>query len=143
MYSTCVSSCRVPLMNVTAEMIGQSPWPRTISSAPSPFSVVIIVASGKWPSSVAAAASSPGALVARMPRSNGGISAGSFDAVIDAVQLAPPAHPQAPRVQRVRVLPPPREDADVGHLRQMPGEEAADHATADDAHPLDHPSSFL
>ena len=78
-----------------------------------------------------------------MPRSNGGISAGSFDAVIDRLELAAPAHPQAARVERVGVLAPPREDADVGHLRQMPGEEAADHATADDAHPLDHPSSFL
>ena len=26
MYSTCVSECRVPLMNVTAESSGQSPW---------------------------------------------------------------------------------------------------------------------
>ena len=37
-------------------------------------------------------ASRPGAFVARMPRSNGGISAGSLEAVIDAVQVAAPAH---------------------------------------------------
>jgi hypothetical protein len=42
----------------------------------------MIVASGKCPSSVATASSSPGAFVATIPRSNGGISAGSFDAVI-------------------------------------------------------------
>ena len=32
---------RVPLMNVTAEISGQSPWRRTISSAPNPFCTVI------------------------------------------------------------------------------------------------------
>ena len=78
-----------------------------------------------------------------MPRSNGGISAGSFDAVIDPCSSLRPLTRRPVRVERVRVLAPPGEDADVGHLRQMPGEEAADHATADDAHPLDHPSSFL
>ncbi len=47
----CVSECRVPLMKVTPEMIGQSPARRTASSAPRPFSTVMIVASGKRPRS--------------------------------------------------------------------------------------------
>ena len=33
MYSTCVSPWRVPLMNVTAESSGQSPWAPTILRA--------------------------------------------------------------------------------------------------------------
>ena len=37
MYSTCVSECFVPDMNVTAEIIGQPPYAATTSSAPSPF----------------------------------------------------------------------------------------------------------
>ena len=44
MYSTCVSSWRVPLMKVTPETSGQSPWRRTICSAPRPFWIVTIVA---------------------------------------------------------------------------------------------------
>ncbi len=81
--------------------------------------------------------------MARIPRSNGGISAGIGRGGDRSLELAPPAHAQAALVQRVRVLATPGEDADVGHLRQMPGEEAADHPAADDAHPLDHPASFL
>src|SRR5439155_24960045 len=46
MYSTCVSEWRVPLMNVTAEIRGQAPWPRTISSTPSPFWTVMTVQNG-------------------------------------------------------------------------------------------------
>ena len=45
----CVSEWRVPLMNVTPEMIGQAPAERTASSAPRPLSTVMIVASGKRP----------------------------------------------------------------------------------------------
>ena len=41
MYSTCVSECFVPLMNVTPETIGHSPCSRTTSSAPIPLSTVI------------------------------------------------------------------------------------------------------
>ena len=66
----------MPDMNVTAETSGQSPWARTTSSAPSPLSVVISGASGKRPSSDAAASSSPPAFVATMPRSNGSSSSG-------------------------------------------------------------------
>ena len=45
---------------------------RTTSSAPRPFRTVMIVASGKRPARERAAASSPAALVATMPRSNAG-----------------------------------------------------------------------
>ena len=84
MYSTCVSEWRVPLMNVTAETIGQSPCLRTTSSAPMPLSTVITVASGKRPSSASVAASRPDAFVATMATSNGGSSAGSAVAVTRA-----------------------------------------------------------
>ena len=67
----CVSEWRVPLMNVTPEMIGQAPAERTASSAPRPFSTVMMVASGKRPRSESTAPSRPAALVATMPRSNG------------------------------------------------------------------------
>ena len=144
MYSTCVSSCRVPLMKVTAEMIGQSPWSRTISSAPRPFSVVIIVASGKWPSSVAAAASRPGSLRredAEVERRDLGRVAGRPSPT--------PGRSLRPLIRSPRALSASAcswrrvKHADVRDLCEMPGEEAPDHAAADDAHPLDHPASFL
>ena len=143
MYSTWVSECRVPLMNVTAEMIGQSPWARTTSSAPRPLSVVIIVASGKWPSSVAAAASRPGALVATIPSSNGGSSAGSSDAVIRAWRSLRPLITEPVGVERVCVIATARQHAHLGDLREMAREQAADHASADDANTLDHPVPHL
>ena len=71
-YSTWSSAWRTPLMNVTAEMSGRSPCARTISSAPSPFWIVITVADGTWPASRAAAASTSVAFVARMTRSASG-----------------------------------------------------------------------
>ena len=79
-YSMCVSEWRVPLMNVTPEMIGHEPAERTASSAPRPFRTVMIVASGKRPRSDSTAPSRPAALVATMPRSNGAISPGSAEA---------------------------------------------------------------
>ena len=77
MYSTCVSSCRVPLMKVTPETSGQSPCLRTICSAPRPFWIVTTVASGKRPASERAASSSPVAFVATIATSISGSSAGS------------------------------------------------------------------
>ena len=76
-----VSSCFVPLMNVTAERSGQSPCPRTSSSAPRPFWIVITVADGQPPRERAAAASTPVVFVARTARSQSVSSAGS---VVDA-----------------------------------------------------------
>ena len=93
---TSVSECFVPDMNVTAETIGQSPCARTTSSAPSPLSVVIIVASGKRPSSDAAASSSPFAFVATIPRSNGSSSSGSV-ARRDATRAGRSARSRAAR----------------------------------------------
>ena len=86
MYSTCVSECFVPLMNVTAEISGHAPCVRMISSAPRPFCTVITVAPGKWPSSVAAAASSSVVFVATITRSGSGSSRGSAAAVTRAVK---------------------------------------------------------
>ena len=57
-------------MNVTAEISGQAPCARTISSAPRPFWIVITVAPGNRPASCDAAASRSVAFVARIPRSN-------------------------------------------------------------------------
>ena len=52
--------------------------------------------------------------------------------------LAAAADPQAVRVQRVCMLLPPGEDADLGDLRQMACKQASDHTAADDADTLDH-----
>ena len=134
----CVSEWRVPLMNVTPEMIGHDPAERTASSAPRPFSTVMIVASGKRPRSDSTAPSSPAALVATMPRSNGAISVGIGRRVHARLALAAPADAQAVAAQRLGVILAPRQHRDVGDGGQMPGKEAADRTCAYDAHPL-HP----
>ena len=58
------------------------------------------------------------------------------------MQVAPAGDAKALGVQRVGMLATAREDADVGDLRQMTGEEAADHAGADDADAFDHDASL-
>ena len=80
MYSTCVSECFVPLMNVTAETIGQSPCSRTISSAPRPLSTVMTVAPGNAPVIAPSAPSRPFAFVATMTRSVTPSAAASVEA---------------------------------------------------------------
>jgi hypothetical protein len=47
MYSTWVSECFVPDMNVTAEISGHSPCACTTRSAPSPLRTVITAAFGQ------------------------------------------------------------------------------------------------
>ena len=64
MYSTCVSEWRVPLMNVTPETIGQSPWERTTFSAPMPFNTVNDGRVGEAPLERAGRRFEPHALVA-------------------------------------------------------------------------------
>ena len=59
----------MPLMNVTAEISGQSPWRATTSSAPRPFWTVIIVARGQRPARRAALRSRSSALQAKIPTS--------------------------------------------------------------------------
>ena len=48
---------------------------------------------------------------------------------------------QPERMRRIGVLLPPRQDAHLGDLREMAGEQAADYAAADHAHALDHLAS--
>ena len=45
-------------------------------------------------------------------------------------------------VQRVRVLPSPRQHRDLAHLREMAREQASYDSRADDADPFDHASNF-
>ena len=138
MYWTSVSECFVPEMNVTAETSGQSPCRRTTSSAPSPFSTVITAAPGQCPASDAAAASSPPAFVATIARSGTGNSAAEVAAETDAVKSALPGDAQPVLVQRPRVLLPPAQHRHLRDAGEVPGEEGADHARADDADALDH-----
>ena len=142
MYSTSVSECFVPDMNVTAETSGQSPCARTTSSAPRPLSVVISIASGNRPSREAAASSRPFAFVAMIPRSNGSSSSGSSRRRDVGMQVAAPGDAQAVAVQRVCVLAATRQHRHLGDLCEMAGEEAPDHPGTDHAHPLDHPCPF-
>ncbi len=89
-YSTCASPCRVPLMNVTDERSGQSPWAPTISSAPRPFWIVITVAPAKRPASRAATGSRSVPLQATITSSGSGSASGSAAAVTCAVKSARP-----------------------------------------------------
>ena len=77
MYSTCVSECFVPLMNVTADTIGQSPYSRTMSSAPSPLRTGTTVACSNSPASVSRAGRKPAAFVATIATSGAGSSDGA------------------------------------------------------------------
>ena len=98
MYSTSVSECFVPDMNVTAETSGQSPCARTTSSAPSPLSVVMMRRLREAPlergGGILEARS---AFVATIPRSNGWSSSGSRDAVTVAWRSLRPGHAEARR----------------------------------------------
>ena len=53
-------------------------------------------------------------------------------------EVVAPAHAQAVLLERPRVLCPPRQHPDLGDLREVGGEEAADRAGARDADALDH-----
>ena len=89
-YSTCESSCRVPLMKVTAERSGHAPCAATTSSAPSPFCAVMTVAFAKRPASDAASGSRSPPLHARITRSASPSSAGSVEATTRAVKSERP-----------------------------------------------------
>ena len=134
----CVSEWRVPLMNVTPEMIGQAPAARTASSAPRPFSTVMIVGVREAPAQRLDRTLEPGRL-------------GRDDAEVERRQLvrigggehgrlalAAAADAQPVAVQRLGVIRAPRQYGDVGDGGQVPGKEAADRTCAYDAHPL-HP----
>ena len=54
-------------------------------------------------------------------------AAASVEAPDARLQLAPPADPEPLSLERVRVLLPPRQHCHLADLRQMPGEQAADH----------------
>ena len=136
-----VSEWRVPLMNVTPEMIGQSPALRTASSAPRPFSTVMTVASGNRPRSDSAAASSPPALVATMPRSNGGERGGVCRGPHVGLAVAAPADAEPFALERRCVVGPAGQDRDVRDRGQMAREQAADRSRSDDAHALHAVSS--
>ena len=125
------ASCRD--MNVTAETIGQSPCARTTSSAPRPLRVVIIVAPSEPAGERRGRLLEPGRLrrddaeVERLElvRVRGRVHA--------RVQVAPPGHAQPVAVERVRVLAPAGQDADVDDLREMTRVEAPDRPRPDDA----------
>ena len=90
-YSTWSSAWRVPLMNVTAERSGHSPCAATTSSAPRPFWIVITVALGRRPSSVAASGSRSVPLHARIASSvSSGRRNGSAVAASSAVKSERP-----------------------------------------------------
>src|SRR4029079_373615 len=57
------------------------------------------------------------------------------------MEVAPARDTEPLAVQRLRVVLAAREDADVGHLCQMPREQAADRPSADHAHALDQAAS--
>ena len=84
MYSTCVSSWRVPLMNVTPETSGQSPCLRTICSAPSPFCTVTTVAPGKRPASACGRIVEP----RRLGRDDRDVELGQLRRIVGRVHLA-------------------------------------------------------
>ena len=79
-YWTWSSAWRVPLMNVTAERIGQLPRTATTSSAPRPFCTVMSVAPAKRPASSSDRRSRSPPLHATTTRSAGPSSSGSVDA---------------------------------------------------------------
>ena len=134
MYSTCVSSWRVPLMKVTAERTRR---PGNASSAPRPFCTVITAAPGQWPSRRAAAASSSVVFVATIASSGSGSSAGSVEARSARDEVAPARDAQPVLVQRSGVLLAAAEHRDLGDAAEVAGEEAADHAGADYADAVD------
>ena len=103
MYSTCVSAWRVPLMNVTAERSGQSPWRATTSSAPSPFCTVITVAPGQRPASRAGRLE-VGALARDDHEVGSGSSAGSVAARTRDVKSARPLTRIPSRSSAARML---------------------------------------
>ena len=131
-----VSEWRVPLMKVTPEMIGQSPARLIASSAPRPFSTVMIVASGQAPAQrrrrrlEAAGLRRDDAEVERRKRVRIGRGAHR------RLAIAAPADAEAVALERRGVLGPARQDRDVGDRGQMACEEAADGARPDDAHAL-------
>src|SRR5207244_11982822 len=86
MYSTCVSECFVPDMNVTAESTGQSPYRPTTSSAPRPFWTVITAAFDQRPARADAASSRPVAFVATITRSGPARSDGEAPAATDGTK---------------------------------------------------------
>ena len=138
MYSTCVSECFVPEMNVTAERIAHSPWRATTSSAPSPLRTVITAARGQCPASDAAALLEP----VRLRRHDHQVGsrqvrgrARSDDA---SSEIGPPRDAKARAVQSERVFLAPAEHRDVRDTPEVAGEEGADHARAHDADALDH-----
>ena len=98
----------------------------------------MIVACGKRPRSEATAPSRPAALVATMPRSNGGELVGIGRGRDGRLAVAAPADAQAFAAQRVGVIRAPGQHRDVRDGGQMSGKEAADRTCAYDAHPL-HP----
>ena len=136
MYSTWVSAWRVPLMNVTAEISGQSPWRPTISSAPRPFCTVITAASGQWPAEPGAAVPAPSSSSRRSTgrrREIGRIGGGAHA----RGELVPPGHAQSVLGEGAGVLLPPAEDGHVADTGEVSGVEAADHPAADHADALD------
>ena len=79
-----------------------------------------------------------------MPRSKSGSSAGSAVACDAAPVKSDLPEMRRPAVaERARVLVAPREHADLGDAREVPGVEAADHPRADDADSLDRHVSTL
>ena len=56
--------------------------------------------------------------------------------------MVPAGDAEAVLVQRTGVVGAADEATDLAHAREMAGEEAADHAGADDADPLDHGASL-
>ena len=125
-------------MNVTPEMIGQSPAERTASSAPRPLSTVMIVAPGKRPRSESTAPCEPGGLGGDDAEVERRDLVGIGRGVHGRVALAAAADAQPVAAQGLGVILAPRQHGDVGDGGQMPGKEAADRTRAYDAHPL-HP----